>query len=227
MRDDEEPVGHAAGEGGEGLLVSGPSRSHGFRVHSPRSLVRASDLDASPMMRPSGRGWFENHRSRRRTDRLRAVDYAHAMTAPVAPPPARARPLGVVLIAAFLVADAALAIAQRLFDIDPNARQDLIGGIGSDEVDFVVIALVVLRLVAAVGLWFGWRRGWVLTMLLVGISLILDLWLYWNGHRLYLRMAIDVVLALYLNQRAVREYFGHRAPSAPLAASDVATAERR
>ena len=50
-----------------------------------------------------------------------------------------------------------------------------------------------------------WRRAWVLTMLLVGISLTLNLWLYWTGQHLYLRMAIDVVLAMYLNQGAVRE----------------------
>ena len=65
---------------------------------------------------------------------------------------------------------------------------------------------------AAVGLWFGWRRGWVLTMLLVGISLILDLWLYWNGQRYYLRMAFDVVLAFYLNQGAVRDFFVRPTP---------------
>jgi hypothetical protein len=149
------------------------------------------------------------------------------MTAPVAPPPARERPLGVVLIAAFLIADAALVIAQRLFDLAPNDRQDLIGGLGADQVSVVVIALVVLRLAAAVGLWFGWRRGWVLTMLLVGISLVLDLWLYWNGHAEYLRMAVDVVLALYLNQRAVRDFFDHRVPSAPPVVSDVGSAEHR
>jgi hypothetical protein len=131
--------------------------------------------------------------------------------APAEPPPPRQRPIGVVLIAAFLVADAALAMAQKLFDFQSGARQDLFtdpAGQGSTA----VIVLVILRLVAAVGLWFGWRRGWVLTMLLVGVSLTLDLWLYWNGQRYYLRMAFDVVLAFYLNQGAVRDFFARPGP---------------
>jgi hypothetical protein len=122
------------------------------------------------------------------------------------PAPRRERPLGVVLIAAFLVADAALALAGMFFDLGSLTRQDLLAApVGQGRIAITV--LVVLRLVAAVGLWFGWRRGWVLTMLLVGISLVLDLWLYWNGQPQYLRMAFDVILALYLNQGAVRDHF--------------------
>lgn len=125
----------------------------------------------------------------------------------------RPRPFGVVLIALFLVLDAALAIAQRVFDIGSGARQDIFAD-ADGRISLIIVVLVALRLIAAVGLWAGWRRGWVLTMLLVGISLTLDLWLYWNGEHLYLRMAIDVVLALYLNQGAVRAYF-EPAPSSP------------
>jgi hypothetical protein len=124
----------------------------------------------------------------------------------------RQRPIGVVLIAAFLVIDAALVLAQSFFDLQTGVREDFMAdreGQGS----IAVLVVVSLRLVAALGLWFGWRRGWVLTMLLVGISLALDLWLYWNDQRYYLRMAVDVVLAFYLNQGAVREFFGHQAPT--------------
>ena len=116
------------------------------------------------------------------------------------------RPVGVVLIAAFLVIDAALAIGARVFDIGTGTRQDVFAG-PEGQTSIVVMVLVGLRVVAAVGLWLGWRRGWVLTMLLVGISLAIDLWLYWNGQAQYIRMTIDVVLALYLNQGAVRDWF--------------------
>jgi hypothetical protein len=146
------------------------------------------------------------------------------MSAPAAPTP-RQRPIGVVLIAAFLVLDAALALAQTFFDVQTGTRQDLLTD-PSGQRSLVVVVLVILRLVAAVGLWFGWRRGWVLTMLLVGISLVLDLWLYWNGARYYLRMAFDVVLAFYLNQGAVREYFGHRAPARGPVVPDETAADR-
>ena len=126
--------------------------------------------------------------------------------------PRRQRPIGVILIAAFLVADAALALAQKFLDFQSGTRQDLIAD-SAGQGSIAVVVLVMLRLVAAVGLWFGWRRGWVLTMLLVGISLILDLWLYFNGQRYYVRMAFDVILAFYLNQGAVREYFARSVPA--------------
>jgi hypothetical protein len=126
----------------------------------------------------------------------------------------RQRPLGVVVIAVFLVADAVLSLAEHLLGIGTGTRQDILAD-AEGQVSLLIIVLVTLRLVAAVGLWLRWRRGWVLTMLLVGASLVINLWLYWQGEPLYLRMAIDVVLALYLNQGAVREYFDPQPRRAP------------
>jgi hypothetical protein len=111
-----------------------------------------------------------------------------------------------VVIAVFLVMDAVLSLSEHVFDLGTGTRQDVFAD-ADGQVSLIIIVLVLLRLMAAVGLWAGWRRGWVLTMLLVGISLVLDLWLYWHGRALYLRMATDVVLALYLNQGAVRQWF--------------------
>ena len=70
------------------------------------------------------------------------------MTTPATPAPQRRRPLGVVLIAAFLVADAALVVAQRVFDVQTGARQALMVG-DDDRVVLLVYVLVSLRLVAA------------------------------------------------------------------------------
>jgi hypothetical protein len=126
----------------------------------------------------------------------------------------RQRPVGVVVIAVFLVADAVLSLAEHLFGIGTGTRQGIFAD-GGGQVSLLIIVLVILRLAAAVGLWLRWRRGWVLTMLLVGASLVINLWLYWQGQPLYLRMAIDVVLALYLNQGAVREYFVPQGPRTP------------
>jgi len=128
----------------------------------------------------------------------------------------RQRPLGVVVIAVFLVADAVLSLSEHVFNLGTGTRQDLLAD-GEGRVSLLIIVLVTLRLVAAAGLWRRWRRGWILAMLLVGASLVVDLALYWQGQALYVRMAIDVVLALYLNQGAVREYFDPQALRAPAA----------
>ena len=64
-------------------------------------------------------------------------------------------------------------------------------------------------------------------MLLVGISLIVNLVLYWNGEKVYPRMAIDVVLALYLNQGAVRDYFERRPQAADMGPPATSPTEQR
>src|SRR5262245_15084930 len=116
-----------------------------------------------------------------------ALDYDRRMTRSEAiQTTSRRRPLGVVVIAVFLVVDAVLAIAERAFDLGTGTRQDVFAD-QADRISLLVITLVVLRLIAAVGLWLGWRKGWALTMLLVGISLVIDLGLYWNGQPLYVR----------------------------------------
>jgi hypothetical protein len=128
------------------------------------------------------------------------------MTEPAETRPSRARPLGVVVIAIFLVLDAVLVVTERAFGWTFSSRAELVPD-PEGWIAALITGLVILRIVAAVGLWLGWRRGWVLAFLLVGVSLVVDLMLYWNGQKIYHRMAIDVVLALYLNQGAVREYF--------------------
>jgi hypothetical protein len=137
----------------------------------------------------------------------------------------RQRPLGVVVIAVFLVADAVLSLAENLLDLGTGTRQGIFADAGG-QLSLLIIVLVALRLVAAVGLWLRWRRGWVLTMLLVGASLVINLWAYWQGQHLYVRMAIDVVLALYLNQGAVRAYFDPQPNRTPAPAPDPEADER-
>jgi hypothetical protein len=149
------------------------------------------------------------------------------MSPPAAVGIRKRRPLGIVLIAGFMVIDAVLSLAEHAFDLQSGTRQDVLAD-ADGRVSLLIVVLVALRLVAALGLWLGWRRGWVLTMLLVGISLVVDLLLYIGGQPMYLRMAMDVVIALYLNQGAVREYFersgSDRAPTGPVApAAPVAT----
>ena len=122
-----------------------------------------------------------------------------------------ARPLGVALVALFMLADAivggleALGALPELLDRGPVLN-------ASDVSTSVLAAVAALKVVAAVGLWLGWRRAWVLTMLLVGLSLVALIVLYLSGvgEPRYLRLAINVVIAFYLNQGVVQQYFERR-----------------
>jgi uncharacterized membrane protein (DUF2068 family) len=124
---------------------------------------------------------------------------------------ARHRPLGVAVIAVFMVLDAVVAFATLIVDSPLMTRTSTLLEI-NEAMPAVVFAVAVLRLVAAVGLWLGWRRAWPLTMLLVGTGLLFSLYLYAVGDPPYARLAIDIVIAFYLNQGIVRDYFEGRPP---------------
>jgi len=119
------------------------------------------------------------------------------------------RPLGVAVIAVFLLADAVIAVLQLTGDTPVTTQTQTLLDI-SDHAPGGVLLLAALRAVAAVGLWTGSRRAWVLTMVLVGVGLVLSLYLYVLGDPPYVRMLIDVVIAFYLNQGAVRVHFQGR-----------------
>jgi hypothetical protein len=123
----------------------------------------------------------------------------------------RQRPLGVAVIAVFLVLDAVVALATLMIDSPLMTRTSTLLEI-NEFMPAVVFAVAILRLVAAVGLWRGWRRAWPLTMLLVGTGLLFSLYLYALSEPPYARLAIDIVIAFYLNQGIVREYFEGRPP---------------
>ena len=123
----------------------------------------------------------------------------------------RGRPLGVALVALLLLADAAVTVLEiwgRLPGL--SNRGPLLDA--SDVGAGLLAAMAALKVIVAVGLWVGSRRAWVLTMLLVGVSLLLLIVLYLSGvdEPRYLRLAINVVIAFYLNQGLVREYFERR-----------------
>ncbi len=121
------------------------------------------------------------------------------------------------VIAVFLVLDAVVAFATLIADSPLMTRTSTLLEI-NEAMPAVVFAVAVLRLVAAVGLWLGWRRAWPLTMLLVGTGLLFSLYLYALGDPPYARLAIDIVIAFYLNQGIVRDYFEGRPGQASVAA---------
>ncbi len=119
---------------------------------------------------------------------------------------ARERPLGVVVISLFLLVDAALTIGQVVLDTDLSTRVDTLIEINA-WMPAIVVGLSVAKALAAVGMWLGYRWAWVLAMLSVGANLLLAFYVYWVGDPAYAPMALNVVMAFYLNQGAVRVYF--------------------
>jgi hypothetical protein len=123
------------------------------------------------------------------------------------------RPLGVAVIAVFLVIYALVALGQLAIDSPLTTRTNTLLEI-HEWMPGVVALVAVVRLLAAIGLWLGARRAWVLTMLVVGVGLFFSLYVYSVGDPPYVHMAIDIVIAFYLNQGAVRDYFEGRTRAA-------------
>jgi hypothetical protein len=124
----------------------------------------------------------------------------------------RTRPAGIWVIVVIELANAAITLLDVLTDIHLVA-----GGAGKLARDSDVLRLVVLGwsgliILAAVALWLLIRRGWVLMMLLVGVALAFNLALWWAdpGRTEWLRLALNVVAAFYLNSAQVRDLFIRR-----------------
>ena len=147
---------------------------------------------------------------------------------PPATPPARAarrRPFGVLVICGlllfesviFVLAIAALLLEQggtelvpisiKVFGLDVALQTD--ATTATRLMTAALIALTAFTLLQVVLLLMLRRIGWVLTMLLVGSSLFLQLYSIWLGAPTNeLSLLIDAVVALYLNQSDVRRAFG-------------------
>jgi len=74
----------------------------------------------------------------------------------------------------------------------------------------VGLAIILVELVIAFGLWHLNRSAWVLIMIQRGVSMAVNLWLYANGEPLYLDMLLSVIIVFYLNQREVQQAFERR-----------------
>jgi hypothetical protein len=116
-------------------------------------------------------------------------------------------PLGLWVVAALLVAGG-IAFALGAFGVGPSFLSGgLIGLGGSDQGRIVLAILATAMILAAIGIVLRVRAAWGLTMFIVLIGLVVNLSAYFGGDPNYLRLAIFVVTAFYLNQRVVREVF--------------------
>ena len=127
----------------------------------------------------------------------------------------RRRPWGIWVV---IVLQIALAITLL-----PWFAERLPGLTPADNVAFgneLYIAWAVVNVAAALWLWTLSRRGWVLTMVLVGIGLIANLYLWSIGQPTWIRMAIQATTAFYLNSAPIRQLFERRRDIEPIVLRD-------
>lgn len=152
-----------------------------------------------------------------------------ATALPDATPPRRRRPFGVTVLAVLqgvraliwgfllfiLVSDS--ADAGPVYEL-LRSRVPLLDLLPDDAAGPFAIAtttiLGIVTLLSLILLLRLSRTGWTLTMLLTGISLAAGLLIWWSDGQLTLvTWVLDIVAALYLNQREVRRAFGVGASS--------------
>ena len=113
-------------------------------------------------------------------------------------------PFGIIAVALLRLVNAVALIAVGL-----QVQGLPIGGVPLIAGDGVItraidLTLGIAVLVGIVGLLMFRRWGWVLTMLLVGLSLAGDLIRIYIGQPDYLSLLLHVLAAFYLNGRSVR-----------------------
>jgi hypothetical protein len=116
-------------------------------------------------------------------------------------------PLGLWVVALLLVVGGVGFVMAVLAIGPPFLAGGLVGIKGSQAGQAALLITGVAMVVAAAGLLLRVQSAWGLTMLIVGIGLVVNLIAYVSGDPNYLRMAIFVLMAFYLNQRSVREVF--------------------
>ena len=114
---------------------------------------------------------------------------------------------GVRVVALLLLAGAVVTVAPHFLPI-PEQLDLVLGPLARDTGGLVpALAWSAAAVTAAVLLLAGTRVGWVLTMLVTGFGLALDLVRWWNGVPSHITLAIGVLTAFYLNSRTVRSIF--------------------
>lgn len=110
-------------------------------------------------------------------------------------------------------------IYTQLGIVDLNGQIDLLAALPIEG--WMVVALLATlsfaALAAGVLLLRMRQLGWTLTMLLTGMGLALEIYLYWaGGEVLAFWLLIYVLTVFYLNQRQVRVAFGIGGAHAPI-----------
>jgi hypothetical protein len=132
------------------------------------------------------------------------------------------RPLGVIVVAFIQLLRAALLVGQFLalqataglewLSASAQFVEPTPGTVAHTLIRGIGIGLAAASIVVAAGLLTNRRWGWVGAIVLSGVSLAFAIAAWWEGHPVYLNMAINVIAVFYLNQRDVRAIFGELQP---------------
>lgn len=128
----------------------------------------------------------------------------------------RKRPFGVLALIVLQAVTAGVAllgvvgtaVAWRNGELGPLlAGLDLPPSLSQFVIVAGLAAVVVLNVVTVVGLWRLQRWAWTLMILLVGLSMLVNLWGYFFGEPQFFDMTLDVLIVFYLNLRETRAIF--------------------
>jgi hypothetical protein len=120
----------------------------------------------------------------------------------------RAGTVGIAALATLRLGESVLwALAALGLGSLPNTG-GLATAIGLEVGSILLLIAALVDVICGVGLLLSWRWSWVLTMLVTGLGLVTEISAYLSGEAGYLRLALLVASAFFLNQRAVRARFG-------------------
>ncbi len=123
-------------------------------------------------------------------------------------------PFGVWVVAILTIVLSALRILS-VYGIGPPANETILSDLADQYrvVGAITVVLGALGIVGAIGLLRLMPVGFVIVLLVAGISLLNELLSTLSGRSDDLRLFILVVAVVYLNTRPVREAFGRDDPS--------------
>jgi hypothetical protein len=119
-------------------------------------------------------------------------------------------PLGLWVIAILLAVGGVAILLSAIGVRDGLLTGGLMSLDRSTEGRVVIALFGSAMIVAGIGMLLRIRSAWGLAMLLIGIGLATNLVSYFVGDPNLLRLAIFVIAAFYLNQRAVHLVFAER-----------------
>ncbi|MFN8620381.1 MAG: hypothetical protein U0869_06505 [Chloroflexota bacterium] len=124
----------------------------------------------------------------------------------------RGRPLGIWMIVILQLVSAGINILDVAFGTNLTDSRFQATMTATPVAKWFVLAWAIFVIVASLWLLSLRKRGWALMMLLVGLSLAVHLSVWWNTPQdtAWVRFAIAVVTAFYLNSAQVRRLFEDR-----------------
>ncbi len=113
-------------------------------------------------------------------------------------------PFGILAVAVLRLLDAAFlaTLGSNARDL-PTSKFPFLAG-DSTLIMTADLTVAALTVIGVIGLLLFKRWGWVLTMVMVGLALLLDLIFWSRGEPSYPDLLLHVITAFYLNGRSVR-----------------------